>query len=95
MIGRLRQLSEPRLRQKAEIEKSQTHVERELHVQWVRKLYLTHEGAEMSSVNNVCCIVHLAFQPWGQFYAWPGRTARLIFLYTCKYAKMYVFVEYF
>ena len=38
MIGRLRQLSEPRLRQQARIEKSQTPVERDILVQWVRKL---------------------------------------------------------
>ena len=37
MIGRLRQLSEPRLRQQAGIEKSQTPVERDVLVQWVRK----------------------------------------------------------
>ena len=37
MIGRLRQLSEPRLRQQAGIEKSQTPVERDILVQWVRK----------------------------------------------------------
>ena len=36
MIGRLRQLSEPRLRQQVGIEKSQTHVERDILVQWVR-----------------------------------------------------------
>ena len=38
MIGRLRQLSEPRLRQQAGIEKSQTPVERDILVQWVRKI---------------------------------------------------------
>ena len=37
MIGRLRQLSEPRLRQQAGIEKPQTPVERDILVQWVRK----------------------------------------------------------
>ena len=36
MIGRLRQLLEPRLRQQAEIEKSQTPVERDILVRWVR-----------------------------------------------------------
>ena len=36
MIGRLRQLSEPRLRQQAGIEKSQTPVERDILVQCVR-----------------------------------------------------------
>ena len=36
MISRLRQLSEPRLRQQAGIEKSQTPVERDILVQWVR-----------------------------------------------------------
>ena len=36
MIGRLRQLSEPRLRQQAGIKKSQTPVERDILVQWVR-----------------------------------------------------------
>ena len=37
MIGRLRQLSEPRMRQQAGKEKSQTPVERDILVQWVRK----------------------------------------------------------
>ena len=37
MIGRLRQLSEPRLRQQARIEKSQTPVDRDILVKWVRK----------------------------------------------------------
>ena len=37
MIGRLRQLSGPRLRQQAGIEKSQTPVERDILVQWVRE----------------------------------------------------------
>ena len=36
MISRLRQLSEPRLRQQAGIEKSQTPVERDILTQWVR-----------------------------------------------------------
>ena len=36
MIGRLRQLSEPRLRWQAGIEKFQTPVERDILVQWVR-----------------------------------------------------------
>ena len=39
MIGRLRQFSEPRLRQQAGIEKSQTPVERDILVQWVRIFY--------------------------------------------------------
>ena len=39
MMGRLRQLSEPRLRKQAGIEKSQTPVERDILVQWVRKRY--------------------------------------------------------
>ena len=37
MMGRLRQLSEPRLKYQTEIEKSQTSVERDILVQWVRK----------------------------------------------------------
>ena len=37
MIGKLRQISEPRLRLQAGIEKSQTPVERDILVQWVRK----------------------------------------------------------
>ena len=36
MIDRLRQLSEPNLRQQAGIEKSQTPVERDILVQWLR-----------------------------------------------------------
>ena len=39
MIGGLRQLSEPRLRQQAGIEKSQTPVERDILVQWVRNSF--------------------------------------------------------
>ena len=34
MIGRLRQLSKPRLRQQAGIEKSQTPVEKDILIQW-------------------------------------------------------------
>ena len=41
MIGRLRQLSEPRLRQQAGIEKSQTPVERDILIQWVKKEWVT------------------------------------------------------
>ena len=37
MTDRLRQLSEPKLRQQAGIEKSQTPVERDILIQWVRK----------------------------------------------------------
>ena len=40
MIGRLRQLSEPRLRQQAGIEKSLTPVERDILVQCVRKNHI-------------------------------------------------------
>ena len=40
MIDRLRQLSEPRLRQQAGKEKSQTPVERDIFIQWVRKSVL-------------------------------------------------------
>ena len=36
MIGRLRQLLQPRLIQQAGIEKSQTPVERDILIQWVR-----------------------------------------------------------
>ena len=39
MIDRLRQLSEPRLRQQAGIEKSQTPVERDILIQWVRNCF--------------------------------------------------------
>ena len=39
MIGILRQLSEPRLRQQGGIEKSQTPVERDIFVQWVRNAW--------------------------------------------------------
>ena len=42
MTGRLRQLLEPRLRQQAGIEKSQTLLEREVFVQWVSKCFLLH-----------------------------------------------------
>ena len=40
MIDRLRQLSESRLRQQAGIEQSQTPVERDILIQWVRKMEL-------------------------------------------------------
>ena len=43
MIGRLRQVSEPRLRQQARIEKSQTPVERDILIQWVRKTCMFYE----------------------------------------------------
>ena len=38
LIDRLGQLLEPRLRQQAGIEKSQTPVERDILVQWVRNI---------------------------------------------------------
>ena len=43
MIGRLRQLSEPRLRQQARIEKSQTPVERDILIQWDKKKMCLHK----------------------------------------------------
>ena len=43
MNGKLRQLSEPRLRQKVGIEKSQAAVERDILVQWMRKSCLLRE----------------------------------------------------
>ena len=62
MIGRLRQLSDPRLRQQAGIEKSQTPVERDILVQWVRRsklvvdtlsLKMSHTGyKKMQNVEN-------------------------------------------
>ena len=58
MIGRLRQLSEPRLRQHAGIEKSQTPVERDILVQWVRICY-----SRMQIGSNKSC---LSFKKWGQ-----------------------------
>ena len=48
MIGGLRQLSEPRLIQQARIEKSQTPVERDILVQWVRKTSILLEAAILS-----------------------------------------------
>ena len=52
MIGRLRQLSEPRLRQQAGIEKSQTPVERDILVQWVRKRCNSSHFAVVSMRNS-------------------------------------------
>ena len=52
MIGRLRQLSEPRLRQQAGIEKSQTPVERDILVQWVRKSHSLNLDPGLSHFNN-------------------------------------------
>ena len=46
MIDRLRQLSEPRLRLLAEIEKSQTPLERDILVQWVRKQHISWSKGE-------------------------------------------------
>ena len=46
MIGRLRQLSEPRLRLQGGIEKSQTPVERDILVQWVRKFVPLHKPSK-------------------------------------------------
>ena len=40
MFGRLSQLSEPRLRQQAGIEKSQTSVESVILVKWVRLVFI-------------------------------------------------------
>ena len=60
MIGRLRQLSEPRLRQQAGIEKSQTPLERDILVQWVRNQCL--RKPESSLITLRCC------------YNFPART---------------------
>ena len=51
MIGRLRQLLEPRLRQQAGIEKCKIPVERDILVQWVRnvKAKLTHISGMIGS----------------------------------------------
>ena len=53
MIGRLRQLLEPRLRQQAGIEKSQTPVERDILVQWVRKTCHQHSATFQSNDTDV------------------------------------------
>ena len=62
MIGRLRQLSEPRLRQQAGLENSQTPVERDIFVQWgrkwfsvartvvIRSIYLGHSMCKMKAI---------------------------------------------
>ena len=54
MIGRLRQLSEPRLRQQAGIEKSQTPVERDILVQWVRKTCQQQLSSRMILMLSEC-----------------------------------------
>ena len=59
MTGRLRQLLEPRLRQQAGIEKSQTPVERDILVQWVRNTFLLKEtrlsiNIILKSENKIC-----------------------------------------
>ena len=53
MIGRLRQLSEPRLRQQAGTEKSQTPVERDIFVQWVRSRYLSSNQIVIATSDTV------------------------------------------
>ena len=50
MIGSLRQLLEPRLSQEAGIEKSQTPVEKDILVQWVRK------GNQELSIDTATCL---------------------------------------
>ena len=59
MIGRLRQLSEPRLRQQAGIEKSQTPVERDILIQWVRKLHPCF--LKIVKVGNNFCVFLIAY----------------------------------
>ena len=53
MIGRLRQLSEPGLRQQAGIEKSQTPVERDIFIQWVRK----KENIKLGNVSKLYFLI--------------------------------------
>ena len=58
MIGRLRQLSEPRLRLQSEIEKSQTPLEKDIFVQLLRNLIPitttdVHISASLSSVTEL------------------------------------------
>ena len=54
MIGRLRQLSEPRLRQQAGIEESQTPVERDILVKWVRYFEISVFEVIKSSLCFIC-----------------------------------------
>ena len=54
MIGRFRQLSEPRLRWQAGIEKSQTPVERDILIQWMCIPILERRSPSSSAVRNHC-----------------------------------------
>ena len=56
MIGTLRQLLEPRLRQQARIEKSQTPVERDILIQSVRMMCMQTVYDE-TSLFTFCCLV--------------------------------------
>ena len=62
MIGRLRQLSEPRLRQQAGTEKSLTSVERDILVQWVRKGFIGTDNIFCISISSMAkqhiCMYH-------------------------------------
>ena len=60
MIGRLRQLSEPRLRQQAGIEKSQTPVERDILVQLVRKNHLRLRHSTIFHAEFFSCFFSVA-----------------------------------
>ena len=54
MIDRLRQLSEPRLRQQAGIENSQTPLERDILVQWVRKkMFPSHSKSQFRGMMTI------------------------------------------
>ena len=54
MIGRLRELSEPRLGQQAGTEKTQTPVERDILVQWVRKTGHQQQSSRMILMLSEC-----------------------------------------
>ena len=81
MIGRLRQLSEPRLRQQAGIEKSLTSVERDILVQWVRK----------NSITMVCPPVQEII-----YSLWPGTGGRTTIIQsTLVISKIRSFLKHF
>ena len=87
MIGRLRQLSEPRLRQQAGIEKSQTPVERDILVQSVRKANLSFSFLPPVSEESICFsrikLFSLRVDP---FWEWSYRQWK----YTCS-SKGYIY----
>ena len=94
MIGRLRQLSEPRLRWQAGIEKSQTPVERDIPVQWVRKGLFEITEVEITRVDCMYIHIHANFISEAKIKVLFIIQNRCFFFRMCHTAQQFVHRQY-